>query len=1083
MFPFEITDHVIKRQVAYTTTYDKGKKYFLHNRVTSFYFDEYELSIEAEVAGSEIYDVNIYFTEQGRLNSCHCNCIAFDSYPGICKHVVAVLKKAQQEYENSRQQSLLHMQSGAKGNRTAQEIINFFEYLHEDRQKEEVELEIGIELERIYAGALASVEMRIGTGRLYIIKNMKQFLDCVYHHEPLEFGKNFTYNPAVHVFNEADKAVLKLLLEIYEYESVLNNTYVSYSRDSVFKGKKAYLPSPTFKRFLDMMKGKAFNALVFGRLIRNVRIYEQDLPLEFELQQKNDNLLLELKDKEQLIPLTNDGSYFLYRDLIYHVSEKQSQYLYPFLYAFARNRGKEIAFVGQQKDRFVSELLPMVKKVSTVKVDKEVEENIYSEDLQVKIYFDKKGEGISAKIEFHYGQEMFNPFQSRQSLSQNKKILVRDVEKERNILALFEQADFKVNEGNVYLEDEKEIFEFIYDKLPLLQEQGEIFYSEDFKNIRIRNSKAYSAGVRLNEATDLLEFSFHYEDIPDEELERIFASIQQKKKYYRLHDGSFIPLDAPELEQVVQLAEALDIKAKDLKNKMIELPKYRAMYIDQKMRETEVVQVERNLAFKQLVQNISEPQDMEFAIPEELKNILRDYQKVGFKWLKTISAYGLGGILADDMGLGKTLQVIAFVLSEKEKNIGPSLVIAPTSLVYNWQEEVNKFVPDMKTLVVSGDKQEREQLLQEIQDADLVVTSYPLIRRDIDMYKDFGFGYCFLDEAQHIKNPNTISAKSVKQIKAKGYFALTGTPIENSLTELWSIFDFIMPGYLFSHARFVKKYESPVIKQKDEQALKELSRQIRPFVLRRMKKDVLKELPQKIESKMTAEMTPEQKKIYLAYLHEARGEVAKEISQKGFEKSQIKILSMLTRLRQICCHPGLFIENYQGDSGKMALLLEIMEDAIDGGHRILLFSQFTTMLGIIRRHLDKEKVEYFYLDGSTKAEERGKKVRAFNKGQGKVFLISLKAGGTGLNLTGADTVIHYDPWWNPAVEEQATDRAYRIGQKNVVQVMKLITQGTIEEKIYHLQQKKKEMIESVIQPGETLLSKMTPEEIQGLFEI
>lgn len=435
------------------------------------------------------------------------------------------------------------------------------------------------------------------------------------------------------------------------------------------------------------------------------------------------------------------------------------------------------------------------------------------------------------------------------------------------------------------------------------------------------------------------------------------------------------------------------------------------------------------------------------------------------------------------MGLGKTLQVIAFILSEKDKNPGPALVVAPTSLVYNWQDEVKKFAPSLKVTVVSGLQKERHEQLQEINHSDIIVTSYPLIRRDIDLYNEITFSYCFLDEAQHIKNPNTSNAKSVKQIKARGFFALTGTPIENSLTELWSIFDFIMPGYLLSHARFVRRFEAPIVKARDEKALKELSRHIKPFILRRMKKDVLKELPEKIESRMTAQMTEEQMKIYLAYLQQARGEIAREIEINGFEKSHIKILAALTRLRQLCCHPSLFLENYEGESGKMALLEEILQDALESGHRVLLFSQFTSMLDIIKQSLKQQNIEYFYLEGSTKAQDRGEMVKLFNQGIGKVFLISLKAGGTGLNLTGADMVIHFDPWWNPAVEEQATDRAYRIGQKNVVQVIRLITHGTIEEKIYELQQRKRAMIESVIQPGETLLSKMSHNEILQLFDI
>lgn len=475
------------------------------------------------------------------------------------------------------------------------------------------------------------------------------------------------------------------------------------------------------------------------------------------------------------------------------------------------------------------------------------------------------------------------------------------------------------------------------------------------------------------------------------------------------------------------------------------------------MKEKKLDFIKKNVGFRKLVQDINEFEDMEYEVPEELENTLREYQKFGFKWLKTLASCGLGGILADDMGLGKTLQMIAFLLSEKiEKGQNTSIVIAPTSVIYNWEVEIDKFAPNLKTLVVSGSKVERISMLKDIQKYDVVVTSYPLIRKDIEEYEKYSFRTCILDEAQHIKNPNSISAKSVKRLKAKNYFALTGTPMENSLLELWSIFDYIMPGYLMSHGKFVDKYEKPIITNKDEKALKDLNNHIRPFILRRLKKDVLKELPEKIEQKILVDLTKEQKKVYLAYLKAIKGEIEEEMNTSGFAKNQIKILAGLTRLRQICCHPGMFIENYEFGSGKLDSLEEILYNALDGEHRILIFSQFTSMLNIIKERLKRDSIEYMYLDGSTDVKERGKLVEEFNGGKGQVFLISLKAGGTGLNLTGADMVIHFDPWWNPAVEDQATDRAYRIGQKNTVQVLKLITKGTIEEKIFELQEAKRD---------------------------
>ena len=1076
-----ISDRAILDYAGNTSSYHSGNMYFLNNKVTNFSIDNNNLTIHAVVDGEYMYDVSISFSEDWKVKFSKCNCPAFSRYHGACKHVVAVLKMAQRELQKMDFTSIYNRKA-------AGQIFGFFESLGREQNKEEINMDITYEVEQRNKRTFSSIELKLGKSRLYVVRNIKDFISSINKGAAVEFSKNFTFEPNIHTFSNQNKAVIDLLLEIYKSEVMLENVYSYRYSDvrSAFTGKKVYLCDSNLKRLIEIIKDKLITLNMSGMQETRVGIIEGDIPLKFSLKQTKENITFAL-DSTLPVPLIEGGEYCYYEGNIHHISEQQKKYFFPLYENISKNPKREIVFLPENKGRFVSEVLPYVKNIALIDIDSALEENFCQEELETKIYFDKAQDGIKAKIEFQYGEQVINPFISSDRNASdaliNKKILIRDVRKERNLLGLLEEAEFKVNSGEIYLDEEDEIFDFMSNVLPKIQELAEIYYSAAFKTMQIRNASSFSGRVRLNEDSNMLEFSFQYEDVEPEELEHIFNSLREKKKYYRLRDGSFVPLNTSELEDMAGLIDHLDISAKDLKNKMLELPKYRAMYIDSYMRQSNLQHIERNRAFKQLVQSILEPQDTEYDIPIELQHILRDYQKVGFKWLKTLSAYGLGGILADDMGLGKTLEVIAFILSEKEKNSGSSIVIAPTSLVYNWQDEVKKFAPQLKVQVISGMQKERQEQLAEIKNADIVVTSYPLIRRDIDLYDQFEFAYCFLDEAQHIKNPNTISAKSVGQIKAKGYFALTGTPIENTLTELWSIFNSIMPGYLLSHNKFVKKYENPIIKNREQKVLGELSRHIKPFVLRRMKKDVLKELPQKIETKVTVEMTAEQKKVYLAYLQKAKGELTQEISANGFGKSQIKILAALTRLRQICCHPALFLENFNGDSGKMLLLQEILEDALDSGHRILLFSQFTSMLDIIEQYLNKEKIEHFYLQGSTKVELRGEMVKAFNAGKGKIFLISLKAGGTGLNLTGADMVIHYDPWWNPAVEDQATDRAYRIGQKNVVQVMKLITQGTIEEKIYELQQKKKEIIESVIQSGETFLTKLSEKEIKELFEM
>jgi len=437
---------------------------------------------------------------------------------------------------------------------------------------------------------------------------------------------------------------------------------------------------------------------------------------------------------------------------------------------------------------------------------------------------------------------------------------------------------------------------------------------------------------------------------------------------------------------------------------------------------------------------------------------------------------------------GKTLQVIAVILEgkyEKERvDIAPSIVVCPSSLTLNWKNEIEKFAPSLKSMVIKGSLKERKGLIDKIQENDVIITSYDLLKRDIELYieKNINFRYIIADEAQYIKNSNTQNAKSLKDLKGDTRYALTGTPIENSLAELWSIFDYIMPGYLFSYGKFKREFETRIIKDKDEEVMKHLKSMIEPFILRRTKSEVLTELPEKTITVLNNEMEGEQEKIYLSYMAQTKQEIMQEIENHGFEKSQIKILSLLTRLRQICCHPALFIENYKGESSKLIQTLQLIEDAIASEHKILLFSTYTSMFEIIEEKLKERNIEYYKLTGSTKVDERIRMVDEFNKNSNiKIFLISLKAGGTGLNLTGADVVIHYDPWWNLSAENQATDRAYRIGQKNNVQVYKLITKNSIEEKINELQEKKAALIDDVLDVNQTFINKLSKEDIVGLF--
>ena len=544
-------------------------------------------------------------------------------------------------------------------------------------------------------------------------------------------------------------------------------------------------------------------------------------------------------------------------------------------------------------------------------------------------------------------------------------------------------------------------------------------------------------------------------------------------------------MDEDGIRVLSELRENLQISEAKLKSGEITIPKYRALYLDTRLKEQDDLQVEKNREFRMLIRNMKTAEENDFELPDNLQAQLREYQKTGFWWLKPLCQNGLGGILADDMGLGKTLQTIAFLLSEMQEAPEDanrrSLIVAPASLVYNWESECARFAPELQTRLVAGTQEQRKEMIQNAGMQDILITSYDLLRRDIELYQDLPFFCEIIDEAQFIKNHATQGAKAVKTIHASFRLALTGTPVENQLSELWSIFDYLMPGFLYGYQKFREQFELPIVRNGDEERLERLQKMIRPFILRRLKKEVLKDLPDKIEKNMAARMEQKQKELYHAHAQRLALMLQNQ-TEEEFADSRFQVLSELTRLRQLCCDPALVYENYEGGSAKLDLCIELIQSAVESGHKILLFSQFTSMIEILTARLQEESISYFVLQGSTKKEQRAQMVEQFNRDDTSVFCISLKAGGTGLNLTGADIVIHYDPWWNVAVENQATDRAHRIGQKNVVTVYKLIAKGTIEEKIIKLQQRKKELAEESLSGDEIKTASFQREELLELLE-
>ena len=561
-----------------------------------------------------------------------------------------------------------------------------------------------------------------------------------------------------------------------------------------------------------------------------------------------------------------------------------------------------------------------------------------------------------------------------------------------------------------------------------------------------------------------MSMKLNIEGVDSNEYRELFSSYKNNNRLYRMKNGAYLDLKDNDLEQAFKLIDILNIY-NDFDN--MKIPNNKAIYLEKLIEDEDLSFVNGSKYVSNVVKKFDKVKSKNYEIPKDLNATLRDYQVSGFEFFKTLSDYQFGGILADEMGLGKTIQTIAFLLSNKDKK---SIVITPTALIYNWKNELEKFAPTLKVGLLHAAKSEREKILDNIDNYDVILTTYTTYKNDIDKYKNINFDYCIIDEAQNIKNPDAIITKAIKNVNAKVKFALTGTPIENNLMELWSIFDFIMPGYLYNKSKFKSIFVN------NDKNIIELKNLIKPFILRRTKKEVIAELPDKIEQKIIIDLEKEHKRAYKGYVN--------LITRKIKENNQdnITVFSYLTKLRQLCLSPELMVKNYQGKNSKLDVLINIINDSSD--EKILVFSQFTKVLEVIGKRLNEENISYSYLDGKTSAKDRVKLVEEFNTNNNKVFLISLKAGGTGLNLTSANIVVHFDPWWNPAVEDQASDRAHRIGQKNVVNVIKLIAKGTAEERVINLQETKKELIEDVINgnlDNSSTLKNLSKDDIIDLF--
>ena len=1064
---YKITREAIRRLATTETVYYRGMRYYAAHAVSDVTWNEATKQYHAFVQGSNIYGVTIGFGEDEQITH-SCNCPAHAKYPGACKHVVAALL-----FIADYQQRADALENLGWEDQTAYKIIEYFrkrEYRKLTPQYFHLALQVTVNEPLKSRQSKAFVGLYAGSSKMYKVSNTKKFIQDYYNHKEIRLGKEFRYIPEECQFEPTSAAVLAYLTEIYEIQETLGKTYYS----NLFNRQELVVSQNMLCKLLRLAEGLHCDIILRDKKMENMEIMCSNPKLSMELQMEDEVLSLHDMGQEPIISICEDGSILCYQGGIYLPDMEFLANLRPFFTTLFGKKQSELEFRGENMGSFIEKVLPVIKKTMNIQVPEKIKDHYIVEQLQPKLSFDidrsRQRPVLVARMIFAYGEHEVNPLQDEHKGSY---ILVRDREEEEQLLRLMYDKHFSVRREQFVLTKEDEIFQLMTEGIQDLCRQFEVFYSKEYKANSIKKVGMLSAGIRLNTDINLLEMDVDYGHIPKEELRDFFRSIKLKKKYYRLKSGAFINL-MTEDKQIDELRDLLSIGEVTEDNK-IAFSQTAVMEVDELLPHTQ--RITRDAGYKQLLEDLKNPDKTNWELPNGMEDILRPYQITGYRWLCSLAHYGMGGILADDMGLGKTLQTITYVLANPGTR---TLIVCPTSLAYNWQDEFSKFAPQIATQIISGTPQERADLMQQSADVPVWITTYPLIRKDVDLYKAQIFDACFIDEAQFIKNPTSLGAKAVKAVQAKHRFALTGTPIENTLSELWSIFDFVMPGFFGRYRQFEECYEKPILRDHDSVQMQKLRRKIRPFVLRRMKKEVLTELPDKIETRRMAEMGAKQRKIYESYLARIQMELAgDEENTPGGNRMQV--LAALTRLRQICCHPATFASNYHGGSGKLDLLMEQLPDILEGGHSVIVFSQFTSMLSIIAHELKQRNIPFFYLAGSTSAQERKREVKEFNRGEVKVFLISLKAGGTGLNLTGADTVIHFDPWWNPAVEDQATDRAYRIGQKKKVQVIKYVMKDSIEEKIYELQKRKKQLSDQLIQAGESFVTQLTMEEIKELF--
>ena len=1101
---FSVSD--IKEDV-YPAVYRRGKELYETGGVLDFAYDiylEHDLpvaEVRAEVRGREqgSYRVTVVVDEEyGSVSSSNCTCEAFYNYEGMCKHCVAALLA----YVNRRQaKDILAAKRtghevGEQGSAAEEKpaapmqtagafktLLNQYSlragvsYLIPESVYGKVELEPYFKMDYSYA----TVEFKIGMEQKYVLKNISAFLHSIERNEKVHYGKKLDFYHNRQAFTE-DAWRMVEFMRMQDDDKKRQSRFHAYYAYTGGYERTMELDEVGIDRFFDAIGEMPLSAEIGYLPEEEYHVQEEERKPKLEIRAGASGVFLVLED---LHVIRGSRFYYFYEDgMIYRSSEALKAKAGDFFDYMERQTGGECYIAAEELPSFCRDLLPLLRETFRVTAEGFDETLYVPKKPEFELYLDKQdNQTVGAKLVAAYGDDKYNVLQKIEPGE------VRDLGEEMRVRTLVEPYFNEYGLGQtifILSHNEDMLYQLISSGLQRLSEYMSIYTTEDFRGMKVVSSPSVSVGVALK--SDLLELQIHSDEMSREELAYLLTRYDRKKKYVRLKNGDFLDVREDGLGLLAEISEDLRLTESGLKKGHVNVPKYRAMYLDAALKSNQELSVEKNREFKGMVRNMKTIEDSDYEVPDSLRSIMRGYQKSGFLWLKTLRENGFGGILADDMGLGKTLQVISLLLSEQEsakageREWHRSLIVCPASLVYNWQKEISRVAPQIKTTLVTGLATERQRIVRHTKEGEVLITSYDLLKRDVELYRDMVFAIQVIDEAQYIKNPGTQAAKGVKQITAGFKLALTGTPIENRLSELWSIFDYLMPGFLYTYEDFKKNVEMPIVKNQDKQVSDNLRRMTAPFIMRRLKKDVLKDLPDKLEKVCYAAFDTKQQKLYDGQVVHMQA-MLEEQADAEFVQNKLKILAELTRLRQVCCDPSLLYEAYDGGSAKREACMELINQAIEGGHRMLIFSQFTSMLELLEQDLKAAHIEWYKITGETAKEKRIELVRDFNEGTVPVFLISLKAGGTGLNLTGADVVIHYDPWWNLAVQNQATDRAHRIGQKNIVTVYKLIAKNSIEEKILEMQEAKKQLADEILSGEMGGLSALTKDELMALLKI